>query len=226
MLHWLQTRGRGILSFLSDLGGALVFVVLAAGLLAAAVTGAVLVTLDAFPQPFLALFVLGMASLAAGLALHFLRSHLTSIPASAQPLPQTDPRIDNPYSEGATLQRRCDEAKAQEEERNRVLAERRAFRWVREELLDNEHRIRRARGGDPEELEHLTDQHWRECEATLLEFEDPEPHAKARKAYREIGGVETAETLNYNDTQQALAAIDRAVTLLSEAESSSQSKSI
>lgn len=194
MQKWLQTRGRAILSLLSDVGGALAFVVVAAGLLAAAVVGAALVTLDLFPQPFLTLFILGVALLAAGLVLRFLQGPLTPVAAPAPPpLPQTSPGVDNPYSRAAALQRQHNEGKAQEEERSRVLAERRALRWVREELLDNKHRINRAADGDLEELHHLTGQHWQECEATLLEIENPLPHAKARQAYRKIESIENTQ---------------------------------
>lgn len=62
----LRTRARAILTFLADLGGALTFVALAAGLIAAAVSGAVLAAWTAFPQPYFTLLVAGVAFLAVG----------------------------------------------------------------------------------------------------------------------------------------------------------------
>lgn len=190
MREWLKTRGREILALLSDIGGALALVVFAASVIVAAVVGAALLMLDVFPQPFFTLFVLGMASLAAGLTLHFLRPALTPASTASKQAPVVTPELDSPYSKAAALQRQHDDAKAKEEERTRVLAERRALRWVREELLDNRHRITRAAEGEIEELHQLTDQHWKECEATLLELENPLLHAKARQAYRKIESIE------------------------------------
>ena len=201
MRKWLQTRGRASLSLLSDIGGALALVVFAASLLLAAVAGAALLTLDVFPQPFFTLFVLGMASLGGGLTLHFLRPALTrTSTADAQavrPLSGFD-------SEAAALRRQHDEAKADEEARNRMLSERRALRRVREELLDNRNRIQRAHDGDTEEVHHLTSQHWRESETVLLELEDPVPHAKARQAYRAIEVIQNTQYIRDFDNPNVL----------------------
>jgi LPS O-antigen subunit length determinant protein (WzzB/FepE family) len=150
MRGWLRTRGRALLSFLSDVGGALAFSVFAVGLIVAAITGTVLLLVDAFPQPFFTLLVLGMALLAAGLALHFLREPLAPSKATVPP-PSAHPASDNPYSRAAALQRQHEDDKAKTEARNRLLEERRAIRRVREELLDNKHVLSRI-PGDLDEL--------------------------------------------------------------------------
>jgi len=177
-------------------------VVLAVGFITAAVVGTILVTLDVFPQPFITLLIFGVAALMAALALHFLREPLRPTPASASQ-PQPSP-VTNSYSQASALQRQHDTAKVEEEERRRVLAERRALRWVREELLDNKHRITRATEGDLEELHHLTGKHWQECEATLLELENPLPHAKARQAYRKIESIENTQYIRDPDNPRIL----------------------
>jgi hypothetical protein len=186
MRGWLLTRGRALLSLLSDAGGALAFVVFAIGLIAAALTGTVLLLLDAFPQPFFTLLVLGMALLAAGLALHFLRAPLTPPPAPASPPPSS--AIDNPYSRAAALERRHENERADAEARNRQLEERRAIRRVREELLDNKHVLTRI-PGDMNELLSLRFHAWTGEQTTLLEQDDPIPHVKASAAYRELYGL-------------------------------------
>lgn len=194
MRKWLQTRGREIVALLSDIGGALALVVAAATLIVAAVVGVVLLMLDVFPQPFLTLFVLGMAFLAGGLTLHFLGPVLAPTPHPRTRAPAAGPELNSPYSQAAELQRRHDTATADAETRNRMLAERSALRRIREELLDNKNRIERAYHGETEEVHHLTSQHWRESEAVLLEVEDPAPHEKAREAYR---AIETIQNTRY-----------------------------
>jgi len=183
MRKWLQTRGRGLLSFLSDLGGALAFVAAAIALVVAALTGTVLLLLDAFPQPFFSMLVLGMALLAAGLALHFLRGRLAP-PAPPPPAVQSS----NPYSQAAAMQTRHDQEKAAAEERDRLLEERRAIRRIREELLDNMHVLDRIPGNQGELLS-LKFLAWNSQESTLLELDDPAPHLDASAAYRELYGL-------------------------------------
>jgi hypothetical protein len=157
------------------------------------------------PPGFLALFLFGVTGLVVVTVTPLARKLL---PASPQPT-----STNSPSSEAARLKQQHDDAKAQEEEQKRVLAERRAFRWVREELLDNKHRIQRAWGGKLEELHDLTSEHWEECEATLLEFENPVPHAKARQAYREIRSIDT-DNLTLSEVRSATSAIDEATTSL------------
>jgi hypothetical protein len=187
MREWLQTRGRGLLSLLSDVGGALAFVVAAIALVVAALTGTVLLLLDAFPQPFFTMLVLAMALLAAGLALHLLRGRLAPPPSTSAPLPSAA-QSSNPYSQAAALQRRRDQAKVAAEDRDRLLKERRAIRRVREELLDNMHVLARI-PGDQSELLSLRFHAWSSQETTLLELDDPAPHLDASAAYRELYGL-------------------------------------
>jgi len=187
MRKWLQTRGRGLLSFLSDLGGALALVVAAIALVVAALTGTVLLLLNAFPQPFFSMLVLAMALLAAGLALHFLRGRLAPPPPTPAPPPPAA-RSSNPYSQAAAMQTRHDQEKAAAEERDRLLEERRAIRRIREELLDNMHVLDRI-SGNQGELLSLKFLAWNSQESTLLELDDPAPHLDASAAYRELYGL-------------------------------------
>lgn len=187
MQNWLQTRGRKLLSLLSDLGGALGFVVLAVGLIAAAIAGAVLAAVTAFPQPFLSFLVLGIALLAAGLALHFLRDSLTptrreTAPAFREADGASQPGSaarDNPYSRAAAMQRQHDDAKT-----------RKAIRQIREELRDNRRRVQRANESDIAQIRQISLQAWYDGEETLLELADPVPHSSARHAYRELEGIQ------------------------------------
>jgi hypothetical protein len=60
--------------------------------------------LDAFPQPFFTLLVLGVALLAAGLVLHFLRERLSPPPSVPSPPPSPNPtriRRRRPHSDCA-----------------------------------------------------------------------------------------------------------------------------
>jgi hypothetical protein len=183
-MGWLRTRGRSILAFLSDLGGALVFVAAAIGLIVAAITGAVLVALTAFPQPYFTLLVVGMAFLAMGLVLHFLREPL-SPPPKTPVSPMADP---NAYSRATALQRQHDEKAREKEAREEVANLRRATRRIREELLDNKHVVGRI----PLNLDELLALHfdsWRTEKTALLDQEDPKPHEMASAAYRELRGL-------------------------------------
>lgn len=190
MSNWLHKRSRDLLSLLSDLGGALGFVAAAAALIAAAVAGSALLALEVFPQPFLSLLVLGIALLAAGLTLHFLRGRLTPPPRSAA-APRMTPSqppdeahvvgrvIDgNPYSHTAALQREHE------------IRTRKSLRRIREELRDDRRRVQRAGEGDLHEIRQIRSQAWREEEETLLELTDPEPHSASRQAYRELEGIQ------------------------------------
>jgi hypothetical protein len=182
MRQWLGTRGRALLSFLSDLGGALVFVTAALGLIAAAVVGAVLFALTAFPQPFFTFLVLGVGLLVAGLTVHFLRDRLA-------PEPQQAPAVGvkrNPYSDAILAQRQHDEAKRAQAEREQALKLRRAVRRITEELRDNLALLERD---DVFWEEGYRDSHWREEQTVLLDHHDAAPYQAAREAYRRIGGV-------------------------------------
>lgn len=191
--------------------------------------------LEVFPQPFLSLLVLGIALLAAGLTLHFLRSRLTPPPrsAAAPPLTLSQPSdeahlvgrvIDgNPYSQAAALHREHEGIKT-----------RKALRRIREELRDDRRRVQRASDGDLREIRQIRFQAWREEEETLLEMTDPEPHSASRQAYRELEGIEdviyireSISTLRLRneprelletDIQTTFEAIDQAVRVLSDAE--------
>lgn len=186
MRGWLQTRGRALLGLLSDIGGALAFVAVAVGLIAAAATGTVLLLFDAFPQPFFTMLVLGAALLAAGLALHFLRERLSPPPPVLSP--STQAPAPNAYSRAAAMQRQHDQEKVEAKDRDRLLKERRAVRRVREELLDNKHVLSRI-PDDLDELLSLKFHRWNSYESTLLEQDDPTPHINASAAYRELYGL-------------------------------------
>ena len=186
-MDWAKTRGRAVLSFLSDLGGALAFVTLAVGLIVAAVTGAALLAWTALPQPFFALLVMGIAMLAAGLVLHFLRGPLTP-PVRPQRVQAAAEAADNPYSRAALLQRQHDEEKGEEAEREEVTKIRRATRRIREELLDNDHAIQRL-PHNLEELLAIRFEAWKSEQSTLMDQDDPTPHQLASAAYREIQGL-------------------------------------
>lgn len=234
MGNWLQTRGRKILSLLSDIGGALALVVLATGLIAAAIAGAVLAVTTAFPQPYLTLLVLGIALLAAGLALHFLRNAFPSAKSGAAPdltaplheasrTSQPRPGASNPYSQAAAMQRRHDNSE-----------ERKALRRVREELRDDRRHVQRAHEGDIRQIQQISFQAWFKDEETLLAMADATPHSAARHAYRELGGIqdvlyirESASTLRLRkqpkdlletDVHTTYEAIDAAVERLSAAD--------
>lgn len=232
MRDWLQTRGKAFLSLLSDLGGALGFVVFAVALIAAAVSGTVLLALEVFPQPFLGLLVLGVGLLAAGLALHFLQD-LLAPPARATTsvsLQQPDEAHagggiakGSPYSQAAALQRQHEGAKA-----------RKAIRRIREELLDNRRHVQRASEGDMSQIQQISSRAWHKEEETLLELPDPQPHSSARQAYRELEGIrevlyirKSLTTLRLRskprelletDVHTTFEAIDEAVEKLNEAE--------
>lgn len=238
MSNWLHNRGRKLLGLLSDLGGALGFVAAAAALIAAAIAGSALLVLEIFPQPFLSLLVFGIALLAAGLTLHFLRGRLAPPPRSASTPPTTTTQppdeahlvgrvVDrNPYSHAAALHREHGEIRM-----------RKALRRVREELRDDRRRVQRADEGELREIRQIRFQAWREEEETLLELTDPEPHSAARQAYRELEGIEdliyireSSTTLRLRnqprelletDVQTTFEAIDRAVRILTDAEGSS-----
>jgi hypothetical protein len=182
MVEWLRTRGRAILALLADLGGALAFVTLAVGLIAAAIAGAVLVALTAFPQPFLILLVSGIALLAMGLALHFLRGPLSPPQRSPQTAVDSAP-APNAYSQAAALQHQHDEAKRKE-----AANLRRATRRIREELLDNRHVVERV-PGDVTELLAIRFTAWEGEETILLDQDDPKPHEMASAAYRQLRGL-------------------------------------
>lgn len=232
MRAWFQTRGRRLLSLLSDLGGALGFVVLAVGFIAAAVAGTVLVAVEAFPQPFLSLLVLGIALLAAGLALHFLRSSLTAprgetAPALLVPRQEAEATSwtgsDNAYSRASAMQRQHDDAKA-----------RKALRRVREELRDDRHHVQRASEGNIGQIRQISLQAWGECEETLLGLPSSIPHSSARHAYRELEGIQDVlyiresrttfslrkqpKVLLETDVHTTLEAIDAAIEKLSAAD--------
>jgi len=187
MVEWLRTRGRAILALLADLGGALVFVTTAIGLIVAAIAGAVLVALTAFPQPFLTLLVSGIALLAMGLALHFLRGPL-SPPQRSPQTPVASAPVPNAYSQAAALQHQHDEKAREDAAREDAANLRRATRRIREELLDNKHVVERV-PGDVEELLALRFNAWEREETCLLDQDDPKPHEMASAAYREIRGL-------------------------------------
>jgi hypothetical protein len=86
------------------------------------------------------------------------------------------------------MQTRHDQAKAANEERDRLLKERRAIRRIREELLDNMHVLSRI-PGNLDELLSLKFHAWNSQEATLLELDDPTPHLDVSAAYRELYGL-------------------------------------
>ena len=230
MRDWLGTRGRAIISLLSDFGGALSFVVLAVALITAAVAGAILVAVDVFPPVFLAFLILGLALLAAGLALHFLREPMArsvrSSPATPTP-PGTDesfePDMDDAYARAVAAERRDNESKA-----------RRGLRQIREELRDNRAHVVRAGQGEIRRIQRISLQTWHEEENTLVELQDPAPHAAARHAYRELEGIQdviyiraSRETFTIRrqpldlletDVQTTLEAIDEAIEKLTAAE--------
>jgi hypothetical protein len=222
---WLETRGRRILSLLSDLGGALGFVVAAVALIAAAVSGAVLLAVTAFPQPFLSFLILGVALLAAGLALHFLRDRLVAPPAASGEIRSLD--FNNPLSQAAALQRQHDAKKP-----------RKALRRVLEELRDDRRYVQRASEGDISQIREIGLRAWYDEEETLLELADPAPHSSARHAYRELEGIrdvlyyrESATTLTLRkqpkdlletDVQTTFEAIDAAIETLRAADQSLQ----
>ena len=231
MGNWLQTRGRRVLSLLSDLGGALGFVVVAVGFIAAAVAGTVLLAITAFPQPFLSFLVFGIALLAAGLALHFLHDRMI-VPATGTAAPAQSANasggirsldINSPYSQAAALQRQHDEKKP-----------RKALRRVLEELRDDRRHVQRASEGDIGEIRQISIRAWNDEEETLLELADPVPHSAARHAYRELEGIqdvlyirESSTTLRLRnqprdlletDVRTTCEAIDAAIEKLSAAE--------
>jgi hypothetical protein len=233
--EWLHTRGRGILSLLSDLGGALGFAIGAVSLVAVAVVGAILVSVEIFPQPFLTFFLLGVALGAASLTLHLLGERLT--PKPGQPDPPTPPPQrpdeshlvgtihDNPYSRAAATQSQHNETTA-----------RKAMRLIREELRDNRRHVERASEDDIGRIQRITFQAWYDGEETLLEMADSVPHSTARHAYRELEGIQDVlyirdsstvltrrkqpRHLLETDVDTTFEAIDAAIQKLSEAESS------
>ncbi len=232
MRAWFHARGRKLLSLLSDLGGALSFVVLAVGFIAAAVAGTVLFAIEVFPQPFLSILVLGIALLAAGLALHFLRSYLAPSPVEIAPslsAPLQEAAAtswtgsDNAYSRAAAMQRQHDDVEALK-----------ALRRVREELRDNRRHVQRASEGNIGQIRQISLQAWGECEEILLGLPSSTPHSFARHAYRELEGIqdvlyirESRTTLSLRrqpkdlletDVHTTLEAIDGAIERLSEAE--------
>lgn len=192
-MGWLQTRGRSILAFLSDLGGALAFVAVAAGLIVAAITGAVLVAWTAFPQPYFTLLVVGMAFLAVGLVLHFLRAPLTA-PEQPQRQPPGPRVADQEASARAAAlvrkhEEKAKEEKSKEEEAQKEIANlRRANRRIREELLDNRYVVNRI-PRNVEGLLALRFDSWTKEKAALLDQDDPKPHEMASAAYRELQGL-------------------------------------
>lgn len=179
-MEWLKTKGRAVLSLLSDLGGAITFVVIAAGLIAAAFTGAVFGAWTAFPQPYFTMLVVGVALLATGLTLHFFRDRLR--PRSTGP---HDPDVSSSHSQAAALQRRRDAEEAAKKARDRQLRERRALGRVREELLDNKRTLARL-ATDVDELFALRYVEWGREKTVLLELEDSSPYSRASAAYREL----------------------------------------
>jgi hypothetical protein len=183
-MKWLQIKGRAALSFLADLGGALVFVSLAAGLVAAAISGAILTAWTAFPQPYFTLLVVGVAFLVIGLVVHFLRGPLSPPPPKAP----IAPAARNPYSDAAALQRRHDEKAKEEADQQAAAGLRRATRRIREELLDNKHAVERI-PLDREALLALNFQSWRSEKTVLLDQDDSRPHETASAAYRELSGL-------------------------------------
>lgn len=222
-MGWLRTRGRAILAFLADLGGALTFVALAAGLGAAAISGAVLAAWTTFPQPYFTLLVVGIAFLAIGMALHFLREPLSPPPPKEHPAPQ----VRNPYSDAAALQRRHDEKAEAEAQREAAANLRRATRRIREELLDNKHVTQRI-PTNKDELLALSFDSWRSEKAALLDQDDPKPYELASAAYREVssllrgrveddgfsGGSYVSGAPSTRELDMTEAAIDAAVTAL------------
>lgn len=200
--RWATARAAA--STVADFWDAAKFMALSIAAIVVALTATAAFAWTQMPPGFLALLVVGVVGLVLVTITPLARKLLPVSPAPA-PAPQTN----NPNDRAAALE---------SQHQKRVLAERRALRWVREELLDNRHRLQRVDEGEAVELLNLTDRHWQECEATLLELEDPEPHAKARQAYREIKGVENAQTLLPSDTQGAIKAIDDAVASMSAGE--------
>ena len=187
MVEWLRTRGRAILALLADLGGALVFVTTGIGLMAAAIAGAVLVALTAFPQPFLTLLVCSIALLSMGLALHFLRERLAPPKRSPQITAAPAP-APNAYSQAAALQHEHDEKAREDAAREDAAKLRRATRRIREELLDNKHVLDQI-SGDVTQLLALRFNSWEREETLLLDQDDPKPHEMASAAYRGLRGL-------------------------------------
>lgn len=192
-MEGLLSKGRAALSFLADLAGALAFVSVAAGLLIAACVGAALAAWTAFPQPYFSLLVVGVAFMATGLTLHFLRNRLTPSPAASTTAP-AEPAVakasSNPLSQAAVLQRRHEIEAEAGRRRESEVALRRAVRRIREELLDNDRAVSRS-SLELDELLHVSFNYWQTEQATLLDADDPDPHERASEAYRQIRGVLT-----------------------------------
>lgn len=215
-------RVRAAVSFLSDLGGALAFISLAVGLVAAAVGGATLAALNILDQPYFALLVTGIAFGATGLALHALRSRFGQprpAPARASSSPRPSP------DERAMALQRAYEGQFGDSSTQRL---RQTSRRVREELLDNRHELEKLLTGDPFYPKRLTFERWQEGEQVLLDYVDPEPHRAASSGYREIKAIwGRFDRPSGADIGSAMRAIDRAVEVLGRVRSgSSGSESI
>lgn len=176
----LWQRFRGAISFVSDLGGALLFMIAAVGVLAAGIGGTAFVAWGIFPQPFLTFIILGIALGAAGLTLHLLRDQLAP-PAKSQGAASWDLKWTS-NEQAAAIQR----AYQKEFGDSATQKFREAVRRIREELLDNRLVLDRTLVGDPFDAGKLRYAKWQSHEAALIAHADPAPHTDASQAYREI----------------------------------------
>ena len=206
---------RATISFLADLGGALLLVVAAVAFLAAALGGAGLAALDGLDQPYFTLLVVGIALGAAGLAMHLLRGRMSP----PQPVAQV-PDL-TPDQRAAALQRAYHDQFGD----SATLKFREASRSIREELMDSRIALDRVLVGDSFDQSKLRRSKWLSYEKVLIAYTDPAPHAHTSHAYRELAELRNSQYKRSDfdpdagepletDLRSTIEAIDRAVETL------------
>lgn len=207
---------RSAISFLADLGGALVAVVVAVGFIVAAGAGAILVATDLLPQPFLTMMIFGLALGASGVTLHFLRDPLTPTPAQPDQPVEPPPELEDlgPDQGLGAIERATEMTREYEVRRLR-----KALRSIAEDELEglNRFRLLMFQGGMAEGFSPATAQ-WSQYSELLKESADAEVYRLGAAAYAAmrdladaIGGKGPQSVLVKPLTAGALTKVDQAI---------------
>lgn len=175
--RWAR-RIRAALSFMSDLGGSIIFL----GLATALVVGGVFVALDFLDGVALILVASGLALAAFWAVSYFVGPKLREQPIL--PVPVAD--AENPFVRARQFQHRYREDQERERVEQQRLGLLRAIREIREELLDNKRVIEEAREADSPELFRAVVDAWNEYGPALRDHGSAEAHRAVREAYRRV----------------------------------------
>jgi hypothetical protein len=200
---------------MSDLGGSIIFL----GLAAALVVGGVFVALEFLDGVALILVASGF-----GLAAFWAVSYFVGPKLRERPILPAPADAENPYVQARQLERQHREDQERERGEQEQLALRRAIREIREELLDHKRMMEAALEADTPSLFHTMNEAWGQHGAAFRDYATAGTHRAVREAYRRIGIVDNGLedfSLTTADRQRiggAERAIDAAVIELDEEE--------